>query len=569
MKKLLGFNDFFRDGNPSTMEMYANQVGKKDIRSLSCLMLSYCKPRFQIPTLQLLQKWFTYKDKDWTGSVGYSFVESEWRRIVNTNEHNRFTILCEESLLMMYTWTVGNDEIVEDNQDGTGSFMIPLFKLLLLFNDDVLRNFKRADDSAKRHNTLINYRKILAQRFPQCDLVNIDFGKIVVTQLHKSMKFLAFLEADEKYRKLLKRLLQDFNCESSQVFFKALGGAVLLPLKGDSPNINSLIIDDSEDSKRSKFFLEKLAFEVSNAPDSIDYKFLRDCPLELLPNSYRVVFDLFLIKKLYNGLVFKLSTYHTEDPTLFQYNFLSSVKSEFSEEVLLYDTMEKIFSYASCVSLDGKSFKKAGLEREPDFYVRMNNSIMIFESKDFFMKASEKLSYDFDIIMEGLKEKNRLGKAVMQCAVNIKRILLKEMVIDEDYNPTLMEIFPVIVVHDSLYNADSLNFWVNEMFNIELNKQKGSSKLDFSKVMAVTLLDIDTLILYQAKFERRELDLFDCVSFYQKTVEFNSSKGDQIDSNTIMSFSEFMREGVGNPNVTTDFDNNIFDLYRKGGYETM
>jgi len=92
----------------------------------------------------------------------------------------------------------------------------------------------------------------------------------------------------------------------------------------------------------------------------------------------------------------------------------------------------------------------------------------------------------------------------------------------------MLVIYPVIVLHDSLYDIPSLNYWVNEWFRqklAELIAEPQNKNLDISPIQPVTLIDIDTLILYRAYFQRGELNLFKLLQGYQQHVNFNSVGG--------------------------------------------
>jgi hypothetical protein len=569
--KLLGFRDFFRSEPNSTLS-YAVQVGKDDIQRLCCLMLTYCKKNHTPSVDDIIRMWFQYKGKSYTDSIAFRFVFNEYTRIVKSSGHNSYYLLCEESLLNLYIWTTKNQGIPDSIEQEDGSFMIPLFMLLLSFNDEVLANYDKADASSKVYPDRINMRRVFAERFSQNDLVNIDYGKLVFTQTYKLMELLNFLEVNAKYQSLYQCFLNDFNCATKEEFFKALGGAVIIPLNPNKTGINSLILDNSKQVQESKLFLDKLAFEQGDVNlGPTDYKFLRDKPLQKLPDEYRVVFDLFLIKKLYNGLVFKLSGYVNSDPTLFKGPLFGSIRDDFSEGVLLYNTMDAILNQPNAIKLKGNDFKAAGIEREPDYYCRLDNDVMLLESKDFFMVAADKLSYDFDIITGGLKVEGRLGKAVLQSATNVGRVLLQSLQLDGGYESQNTIIYPVIIVHDSLYNSLGLNYWVNQWFQEKLMDIKAEQEfqaINFQNVRPITLIDIDTLILYRTNFEAGELNLFELVELYQQHVRFDKI-GEVMDENFhrgIIPFADYIENYKLDKNINVDFKL-IEDLYHSSGFD--
>lgn len=569
--RLLGYKDFFRGGVPGSKESYAVKVGKDHIQRLCCLMLTYCKHGNTPEIPDILKMWFQYKGKSHNDSVAFGAIYTEYRRLVNTSGHNNYYFLCEESLLNLYIWATENQTIPNDLEHNDGAFMVPLFMVYLLFNDEVLANYDKAEVSSRRHADLVNMRRVFSERFPQNDLVDIDYGKLVFTQTYKLMELLNFLEANEKYDILYQHFLNDFECETKEKFFKALGGAVIIPLNPNKTGINSLMLDDSKEVGEAKMFLDKLAFdsgEVDTGP--IDYKFLRDKPLQKLPTEYRVVFDLFLIKKLYNGIIFKLSNYVNNNHSLFKGPLFGAIRNDFSEGVLLYNTMDAVLSNVEAVKIKGVEFKAEGVEREPDYYCRIGTKVMLLESKDFFMVAADKLSYDFDVITGGLRVEGRLGKAVLQSATNVVRVLLQTLKLDDGYDSKTVEVYPIIVIHDSLYNSIGLNYWVNQWFQQELNfikTKKEYEAVDVSNVRPATLVDIDTLILYRTNFERGELDIFDLVSQYQNHVQFDDVAEEMNErfERAIIPFSDFAKYYADNKGIKVNFQL-IRDIYDASGY---
>lgn len=191
------------------------------------------------------------------------------------------------------------------------------------------------------------------------------------------------------------------------------------------------------------------------------------------------------------------------------------------------------------------------------------------ESKDFFMVAKDKLSYDFDVITKGLWD-GRLGKGVLQSATNAIRALKQELILDKDYDPGKLAVYPVIVVHDSLYDTPALNYWVNEWFQqalAELLAKPENSVLDISSIRPLTLVDIDTLDLYRANFQKGELNLFRLLEGYQRLVDFKKlpEPPDAHYQNAITPFALYMEKEAAKRGVTINLKL-IQDVYQKSGY---
>ena len=180
----------------------------------------------------------------------------------------------------------------------------------------------------------------------------------------------------------------------------------------------------------------------------------------------------------------------------------------------------------------------------------------------FFIKGEIKLSYEFPLIEEALKD-GRLGKAVVQIAKNIERILLKQLKLDEDYEPSDIEILPVIIVHDSLYSAPALNYIVHYWMKEQIEILKGKAELSkaiFTNILPITIVEIDTLILFEEDFHQNRLDLTEMLKKYQQHVNFEAtsfnSEKDYHEHFYIsaLPFSEFARDYAHEKNIQFKMD---------------
>ena len=559
MSRLLGFKDFYPNEIPKPKAYYASKVGRDIIEKTTPFFLSYLKFGGFPKLPELLQDWFTYNDFKYYQSPYYLHIETEYRRITNFHNGEIHSLLSVESLLNLYIWLSKEQGIKETIEYPDASVTLPLLELILLFNDDVLQNYQKATESIRQfgeHRKL--QRLILAGSFSQSDLINIDYAQLFYTQVYKKAKLLTFLENSEYYKNLLDRLLFEFGCNSKEEFLKAIGSAVLGGIKAKEPSWTVLTTKNSPDAENGVLILENLALQENelNVIDQDDYLSLRNKPFKKIADGeYRVIFELFLIKKLYNGLIFKLSSYDD--------NFLGKIRNDFSEEVLLYDILQSIFNSQSIIKITGNKFKKFHLKREPDFYLRINQDILLFESKDFFMRGGIKLSYDFSIIEEELMKDGRLKKAVVQLVRNIDRCLKKEIPTDDTYSSNDVSIFPIIVVHDSLYSAPGLNYWIYYWFldELELLKQDAFyANYNFAQILPVTIVEIDTLILYEQQFIEQKLDLVALIKDYHRFVRFGEEKNidpKMIETHTLqsaLSFSEFVRNYSHKLGIQINFD---------------
>lgn len=553
-RRLLGFKDFFPNDTPREKEFYAAKVGKDTIEKTTPFFLSFLRYKGNPEIENLLKEWFTFYNFKFSQSPYYYAIELEYRRIKNQNPNEAHAIISVESLLNIVLWVRSIAIPVElDNKDA--SVTLPLLELILLFNDDVLQSYKRASESVKAYKDDKQFQRlILSASFSQSDLINIDYAQLLYTQVYKAAKLLKFIETHQRYKPLFKTLLSEFGCSSKEEYLKAIGSAVVTPLKTNQPSWSVLSLEKSVDKEKGKIILENLALnesEIHNVQQD-DYLILRNKPFQKIgENEYRVIFELFLIKKVYNGLIFKLSSYDR--------NFLGDIRRDFSEGVLVYESLTTILQSTNSILKTGESFKN--LEREPDFYFRNENNILLFESKDFFMSGKSKLSYDFKIIEGELMKEGRFKKAVTQLVKNIERCFLHQIPLENSYDVTDLKIYPIIIVHDSLYSAPALNYWVYYWFIEKLEELKSDNALkdfNFSGVAPITIVEIDTLILYQGELNNY-LDFINLIAAYHEQTRFDL--GGKLPPKLIeehalkssISFSEFVRDFAYQNKIEIDF----------------
>jgi hypothetical protein len=559
MARLLGFRDFWPNEKPKSKEFYAEKLGRDLIQQLCCFFLGYFRHKQPPPIQQLMAEWFTYYDHRPLNSPSYLEVIDKYKYIVrHSPQDQRHDIISIESLLNIFLWTLTAD--IPDKVDNLdASSTLRSFEFLLLFNNDVLDNYEKAAHSIDgMDDDRRVQRLIFTATFSQHDLVNIDYAQLFFTQIYKLAELLRFMDGHDRYKPLLSQLLTEFGCDSTSDFLKSVASAVFQPLNNRKPGWTVLQISENDENKaKSQRILDNLSLPLdAEVPDEQDdYRPLRNSPFQKISDTqYRVIFDLFLIKKLYNGTVFKLSRYDKA--------FYSDIRSDFSEGVLVYDILKAVLPENNTVKLTGDQFKAVKLKREPDYYFKQENVIVLFESKDFFMTGEEKLSYDFNTIEGGLKKDGRLLKAVVQLAKNIQRCIDKQIPLDKAYSVEEMSILPVIIVHDSLYGAPGLNFWVHYWLKDELDKLKADPKyssFDFSRIRPLTILEIDTLILYQELFQSGQFDLIYLIRKFHGHVRYEAVghlPPNEVETHAKMSaisFSEFVRDYAHSKKVEIDF----------------
>lgn len=151
----------------------------------------------------------------------------------------------------------------------------------------------------------------------------------------------------------------------------------------------------------------------------------------------------------------------------------------------------------------GKKYFEIEQKNEPDYYIRYNNSIYLFENKDVMVNKKIKAARNIQPILDFLKQKFYLNESknkkvgIHQLINSIEQIVNNNFAFDDFVNTkTNFEIFPILIVHDRIFQSLGINFILNKWFKEEL-KNRLDDKLNMSRIHNLTVIDIDTLIIWQ------------------------------------------------------------------------
>ncbi len=552
-RHLLGLKEFFPDEPLRAISDYVELLGQDLMQKTSAHFLSMFRNNAVPENEIMLQQFFTFNQLKHYDVPEYKMVISRYQVLEKIANGEKLALISVEPFLRMYMWLWQHPEIGKGQKEASPENMLAFFKLILIFNMKVAKDIRAAKNEASGYPDAVKYHRIqLAAAFPQSDFLNVDYMQLCITQFYKSIELLNFIEAEADFGNLFTAFLKEYQCGSKEDYFKSISLAVVLPMQRTDTGWSVISVSTTDNYEKSCDFLEKIAvdWDESAVSDEDDYLPLRSNPLQKLKRGeYRVIYDSFLIKKVYNGLVFYLSGMVRKDKTLFKGDFLGKLRQRFSENILLYRVMNNIYDNRNFKQITGDEFRAAGLEREPDFFLRQTNNVFLFESKDFYIKGSAKLSYNFGLVEPELK-KNRFDKAVEQLAKNVGRVFNKQLILDDAYSVETCVVYPVVIVHDAIYSCPGLNFWINRWFQDQLKKLKrepGMEAVDLARIMPLTIMEIDTLILYEPKLKTGVMDLKTLLDSYHNQVHLNKFsfisklQAEQHAMQSSIPFAEFAR----------------------------
>ena len=263
----------------------------------------------------------------------------------------------------------------------------------------------------------------------------------------------------------------------------------------------SFFINDS-DKEIEQFENVKQIGDADEDNQSDPFLYLRQNPLmRVNENIYFVSYLPFVIDKLYHTLFFDLqSSYHE----IRKGDFRQYYTKEFSENTLLCGVLNE--TYKTDIT-----FNKTGIELEKigqgfiDYYLRENDTVFLFENKDNIFKNSIRYSSDYKEIINYFREKFVEGSsgdsALNQLSKNILKLFNGDYAtIDSEMDVQKISIFPVIVVHDYMFNVSGLNYIVNTWFKDIMSNLLKNNKItsqQLKQINDVTIVFINDLVINQ------------------------------------------------------------------------
>lgn len=197
-------------------------------------------------------------------------------------------------------------------------------------------------------------------------------------------------------------------------------------------------------------------------------------------------------------------------------NFFSFYNLEFSENFLMKNILDDIFKKKYFIKKSIKTTNKG----EPDYYIRHNNRIFLFENKDILINKTIKASKDITKIDSVLSKKLLKPMGINQLVNSIEDIINNRFMYDDLANKkNNFEIYPILILTDNILEIPGANYKLNNWY-IQLLKERFQDKYS-NKIKNLTLIDINTLIFWTDYFKNKDRNFRDILK-----THFKKMKGD-------------------------------------------
>ena len=160
---------------------------------------------------------------------------------------------------------------------------------------------------------------------------------------------------------------------------------------------------------------------------------------------------------------------------------------------------------------------------EPDYYVRHNNRVFLFENKDVLIAKKIKSSADIEKINNVLKSKFLVDKdkrpvGIGQLVNSIKSIIENKFAFDDYVNTkNNLTIYPILLVNDRIFEIIGINYRLNQWY-LESVKTELGKAYDDKYIKNLTIVDIDTLIYWTPYLEKNDANFKNIIDDHLKKM---------------------------------------------------
>jgi|GEM_PF-6002605 len=418
-----------------------------------------------------------------------------------------------------------------------------VFKAYILINE----NLNRKQDGINEQLE-INYKGddkiawfLLLSSFHNQEIVNYDIYNVIIAQIKKVILLFNFLKSQPQFEKHLETFLDNHSSNSSEEYLRKI-----LPVLFGSTCERKGFYSVTTEFEKDDEFLNNWA--VSPVNEDFDFINIRTNPLyKIEEHEYRVLFPLFMIESLYNGLYFKLNSINSGLDESFKIkNFRRIYTTGYSEKYLLYCVLKDLYG-DRFIQHSGQELDAEEVKGAPDYYIRYGNKVFLFECKDVLIEKKVKTSVDFLQLEKAIKEKfyktSSSPKAIIQQVNCIEKLISGEHNYDSKLNIKKAKFYPIIITHYRMYDCVGFNKILIEMFNAEIER-RGIQNI---KICSPTIVCIDDLINYKDFLKDKTANLEDAIVSYSKYTTYKAKQSISSESeafnrlqSTYISFSKYL-----------------------------
>lgn len=513
MDIILGYKDLF-DDEPESIDSYLNGIDKKVLIDKA---INYCSLSTIIGSDVNKILWAFFNTND-INTEFYETLNTKIPNILKTLKGNP-KILNVRSSLKFFELIQGRN-LLPSTDLSDYEIRQRLLNVYLLINSE---------------NKSVPYRENICEHFTAISLNfsvysyysgTKDISYLRLAELIKSCIFLEYCKVHIPYH--FEVFLNDYGIGKWQEYTLYLHEIENLVAERDieHPVMTIRIPTDDKNYAKKTAFFDKFCRQGTYHDDA-DFTEIKSHPVvkNNETGEYRIVFEQFFIEKMYKSLYFTFNAINDslKVTTGYKKKFRSDIGLEFSEKVL----MNRILKDALGNKYKQLNHEELPREGSPDYYIRDDKYILLFECKDNLIDKKIVENGDINGFIEKMKDlyiinKNERPKAIKQLINNIVSIRKGGFAEDKGIDPDNNVIYPILITHNTIFSLSGVNALIDEWFSNELD----SDSRDFNKnnIKHITIININTLVLYQGLLSQKGSTIRELIDSYWKNYMTCESK---------------------------------------------
>ncbi|MDZ4667858.1 MAG: hypothetical protein SGJ00_08230 [bacterium] len=348
MGQLLEFEVAFPEEKRLAIEQYLAGSSREMILNAAAFFLGFKNHKSKFDdNKEFLGMFFRKENNNFANQIYERIKEFEKKGV-------RIGIINPYSSLKLFEYFFAKPE--EPETQSQAELEVNLFKAYLVLNSEFTQKQSIAFPSAQESDEELKIpMAIFCSHYPVADKSNYDINQIWVTQMIKSIYLFQFLESHEKTQHLLAAFLAYFNCPTWQEYLKSLLPSTTTAIKNEREAHTDIVVESGAKFEQGCAFIEKLIIQDNDELDKNDFLSVRAKPFYKVKDGvYRIIFNLFVVEKIFKGVYFLLRDVNKTLPTASRIKEIRSFYGdEFSEKVFCYKVMESIYP-DKCIRFSGK-----------------------------------------------------------------------------------------------------------------------------------------------------------------------------------------------------------------------
>jgi hypothetical protein len=531
----VGYDDLF-DDSPRTVAEYLDGVPKQGVLISMAGLLARLDHGFkeEDQLRVIFEMWLSRADL----SIVYQ-VKNAYSKL--KRECSNVSFLSDAACLELIEYAF---EHLEDGPEVfTPEQEVALFKAYLVCNQSINQREQSIEGLMQADDKVSIAKATITTQLPCWELGNRNNKQHIVTQLIKAVYLFQFLESTPDTLRLLQLFLAQEQVDSWQAYYHKLLPVPILLLKEDTRGHTDIAVPGGEAFEEVCKYLDKYCVDTDASFEEEDYTALRRTPMyKVEPGLYRPIFKPFAIDKIFRTIYFDLAALVRNNRSSLPgpiREFRSYYGTHFSERYLFYKILDGLFS-RDFVKFTGEELEGVyRMQGAPDFYARQKSKLFLFECKDPLLDKAVKHSYDPVKIEQKLSQILRYNagenkkKAVQQLANSVSNLFNGLYTFDGGCNLDQVVVYPIIVVHDEVFNVPGINVLVQDWFKQELST---FPNLPTHLIRPLVIVDINTLILLKEATKKGRITLKETLTQYYDQI-LNSTNPHRRN----ISFGNFIR----------------------------